>query len=167
MHLPTFSLFMLTVCSGFNGGESFTPIHRLSMARPSQRTIRHATISKTDAPPDTSVFLTPESAKACVDLAGSPVFAYSLERLRSAADACLGFPNAYGLTVRYAMKACPNAAILKYFHSRGIHIDASSGYEVRRAMSAGVPAENISLSSQELPEDFIDLVKMGVKMNAW
>lgn len=132
-----------------------------------QSTACFATVTKTVAPPETSVFLTPESAKACVDLAGSPVFAYSLDRLKDSADACLAFPNAYGLTVRYAMKACPNAAILKYFHSRRIHIDASSGFEVRRAMSAGIPAENISLSSQELPNDFEELVKMGVKINAW
>lgn len=48
----------------------------------------------------------------------------------------------------------------------GIHIDASSGFEVRRAVAAGIPAENISLSSQELPEDFEELVKLGVKINA-
>lgn len=113
-----------------------------------------------------SVFLTPESAKACVDLAGSPVYAYSLEKLEQYADSCLAFPNAYGLTVRFAMKACPNSTILKYFSSRGIHIDASSGYECRRAMAAGIPASNISLSTQELPEDFAELVKMGVKLNA-
>merc|ERR1711966_568038 len=61
---------------------------------------------------------------------------------------------------------CPNGSILKYFASRGICIDASSGFEVRRAMDMGIPAENISLSTQELPEDFADLVKMGVKINA-
>ena len=126
-----------------------------------------ATVEETAAPPGTSVFLTAESAKACTDLAGSPVFAYSLEKLRDSADACLAFPNAYGLTVRYAMKACPNSAILKFFHSKGIHIDASSGFEVKRAMDAGIPAENISLSTQELPDNFADLIKMGVKINAW
>merc|ERR1712032_66694 len=109
---------------------------------------------------------TPETAKACVDKAGSPVYAYSLQKLEEFADACLAFPNKYGLTVRYAMKACPNGSILKYFHSRNIHIDASSGFEVRRAMSAGIPAENISLSTQELPDDFKELVDMGVKLNA-
>jgi len=60
----------------------------------------------------------------------------------------------------------PNKAILQLFSNKGIHIDASSGYEVRRAMSAGIPAENISLSTQELPSDFAELVKMGVKVNA-
>ena len=113
-----------------------------------------------------SEFLTPELAQACVKVAGgTPLYAYSLTKLEQAADACLAFPNAYGLTVRYAMKACPNAAILQYFNSRGIHVDASSGFEVRRAMAAGVPAENISLSSQELPVDFDQLMDMGVKIN--
>jgi diaminopimelate decarboxylase len=167
MHVPSLSLVALTINSVFMSGDSFAPTQRVSTTLSSKSTIHYATLSKTDAPPDTSVFLTAESTKACVDIAGSPVFAYSLSRLRDAADACLAFPNAYGLTVRYAMKACPNAVILKYFNSRGVHIDASSGYEVRRAMSAGVPPENISLSSQELPEDFVDFVKMGVKINAW
>lgn len=34
------------------------------------------------------------------------------------------------------------------FNSLGLHIDASSGYEIDRAMRAGVPASHISLSSQ-------------------
>ncbi|GAX09512.1 diaminopimelate decarboxylase [Fistulifera solaris] len=119
------------------------------------------------ANPTKSVFLTPETAKACIECAGgTPLYAYSLEKLEESANACLAFPNAYGLTVRYAMKACPNSSILKYFSSKGIHIDASSGYEVRRAMAAGIPAEHISLSTQELPADFADLVDLGVKLNA-
>lgn len=119
------------------------------------------------ANPSQSVFLTSETAKACVDAAGSPLYAYSINKLEEFADACLAFPNAYGLTVRYAMKACPNSAVLKFFNKKGIHIDASSGYEVRRAMTAGIPPENISLSTQELPDDFAELVDMGVKLNAW
>ena len=69
--------------------------------------------------PSQSVFLSPETAKACVDSAGSPVYAYSLNKLEEAADDCLAFPNKYGLTVRYAMKACPNSAILQFFHKKG------------------------------------------------
>lgn len=119
------------------------------------------------ANPGKSVFLTPETAKGCIDAAGSPVYAYSVEKLTENADACLAFPNAFGLTVRYAMKASPNSSILKLFNSKNIHIDASSGYEVKRAMAAGIPADHISLSTQELPIDFADLVKLGVKINAW
>lgn len=66
------------------------------------------------------------------------------------------------------MKACPNSSILRFFNKKkGIHLDASSGFEVRRAVAFGVPPEQISLSSQELPEDFVELVEMGVKINAW
>ncbi len=118
--------------------------------------------------PTESVFLTPESAKKCIETAnGTPLYAYSIQKLNENADACLAFPNAYGLTVRYAMKACPNGSILKLFNSKGIHIDASSGFEVRRAVANGIPPENISLSTQELPSDFAELVDMGVKVNAW
>jgi diaminopimelate decarboxylase len=120
------------------------------------------------ANPEKSNFLTAETASACIEIAGgSPLYAYSLEKLGEAADACLAFPSAYGLTVRYAMKSCPNSAILKFFNSKNVHIDASSGYEVRRAISAGIPAENISLSTQELPSDFVELVNLGIKVNAW
>jgi len=94
------------------------------------------------------------------------LYAYSLDKLNQHADSCLAFPNAYGLTVRYAMKACPNKAILQFFNGKGVHIDASSGYEVRRAIAAGIPPENISLSTQELPSDFAELVDMGIKLNA-
>jgi len=153
----TLALASLASCN------AFSPVPQTNAARTAPL---FATVEQTSAPADTSVFLTAESAKACTDLAGSPVFAYSLEKLGASADACLAFPNAYGLTVRYAMKACPNSAILKFFSSKGIHIDASSGFEVKRAMDAGIPAENISLSTQELPDNFADLIKLGVKINA-
>lgn len=68
---------------------------------------------------------------------GTPTYVYDLGRLKEQADKVLAFPNAFGLTVRYAMKASPNAAILKVFRKAGLHIDASSGYEVRRAVKAG------------------------------
>lgn len=133
------------------------------------RTAQSNKISATalNANPTESVFLTAESAKKCIEVAGaSPCYAYSLDKLNENADKCLAFPSAYGLTVRYAMKACPNGTILKLFNKKGIHIDASSGYEVRRAMESGIPAENISLSTQELPSDFAEFMDMGVKVNA-
>lgn len=143
---------------------SFSPAVAFSPASFSSRRSVQTAMSN----PEKSNFLTSETASACIEVAGgSPVYAYSLEKLGEAADACLAFPNAYGLTVRYAMKACPNSSILKFFNSKNIHIDASSGYEVRRAISAGIPAENISLSTQELPSDFVELVNLGIKVNAW
>jgi diaminopimelate decarboxylase len=47
----------------------------------------------------------------------------------------------------------------------GVHIDASSGWEVKRAMAAGFPASHISMSTQELPSDFADLLSQGAIIN--
>ncbi len=64
------------------------------------------------------------------------------------------------------MKASPNAAILKLFNSLGVNFDASSGFEVLRAIKAGVKPQQISLSSQELPQDFQQLIELGIEFNA-
>jgi diaminopimelate decarboxylase len=111
-------------------------------------------------------FLLPDSARQIAAAHGTPCFVYDQATLEAQADAMLGFPNAYGVTVRFAMKACPNASVLKVFANKGLHFDASSGWEVRRALLAGVPADRISLSSQELPEDFPSLLSKGVHVNA-
>jgi diaminopimelate decarboxylase len=103
-------------------------------------------------------FLTPETARAVAAEYGSPAYVYDMATLRTQANAALAFPHPFGLTVRYAMKSAPNAAILRLFHSMGLHIDASSGFEVRRAMAAGFAPEQISLSTQELPDFFMELL---------
>lgn len=110
-------------------------------------------------------FLDQESAESIRQEFGSPVFVYHEATLLAQAEAALAFPNAFGLTVRYAMKACPNAAILRIFNYAGLHFDASSGYELTRATLAGVGTEKISLSTQELPNDFAASVHDGVKIN--
>ena len=111
-------------------------------------------------------FLNPKSCAEIAKKFGTPCFVYSEKGIRASAEETLKFPNAFGLTVRYAMKASPNAAILKIFDSMGLHIDASSGYEVYRALKAGIKPEKICLSSQELPNDFAALHQRGVKINA-
>ena len=82
------------------------------------------------------------------------------------AVAALSFPHAFGLTARYAMKACPNGSILRLITETGMHIDASSGYEVERALKNGIEATRISLSTQELPENFAELISLGISVNA-
>ncbi len=111
-------------------------------------------------------FISAERANELAERFGTPIYVYDEKTLRGNAAACLAFPNAFGLTVRFAMKACPTAAVLKLFHSLGLHFDASSVHEVRRAMLAGVPAEKISLSTQELPADFAEVVRLGIRFNA-
>ena len=111
-------------------------------------------------------FLDYTSAHAVAQNFGTPVYVYDQKTLEANAAAVLAFPNAFGLTARYAMKASPNAAILKIFAQAGLHIDASSGHEVHRAMAAGIAAEKISLSAQELPEDLGELLDAGIQLNA-
>lgn len=115
---------------------------------------------------DKARFLEQATASKIKEMVGTPVFVYDEKTLVDQAKKALAFPNAYGLTTRYAMKSSPNAAILKLFHSMGLHFDASSGYEVHRAMRAGVPASHISLSSQEFPHDFQELYGVGCRFNA-
>ena len=111
-------------------------------------------------------FLDEPTARSIADQFGSPVYVYDQAILLANATAALNFPNVYGLTVRYAMKAAPSAAILQLFNNAGLHIDASSGYEVRRAIAAGYAPSAISLSAQELPSDFAKLYELGISINA-
>jgi diaminopimelate decarboxylase len=111
-------------------------------------------------------FLDYTTAHTLSDSFGTPIYVYDQKSLEANANAVLKFPNAFGLTARYAMKASPNGAILKVFAKAGLHIDASSGHEVHRAMAAGIPARHISLSAQELPIDLPNLLDSGIQLNA-
>lgn len=115
---------------------------------------------------EVSRFLTPTLAENIRQQYGTPVYVYDEKTLTNQALTALQFPNLYGLKVRYAMKASPNAAILQLFHRLGLNFDASSGFEVRRAILAGVSPQDISLSSQELPQDFKELIELGIEFNA-
>ncbi len=97
---------------------------------------------------------------------GTPIYVYSQRLLEEQADKALAFPNAYGLLVRYAMKANPNANILRIFRDKGIAIDASSGYEVHRAIRAGIKPKNILLTSQIIPHNLKGLIDEGMGYNA-
>ena len=107
-----------------------------------------------------------DQAREVASKFGTPAYVYDEATLKRQAQAALEFPNAFGLTVRFAMKALPNAAVLQTFDRMGLHIDASSGFEVRRAVAAGIAPERISLSSQEIPVDLDELLQLGIKFNA-
>lgn len=111
-------------------------------------------------------FLDFAGAQAVAKLCGTPAYVYDLGRLRQQVRTALAFPAPFGLTVRYAMKAAPNASLLRFFDGCGLHFDASSGHEVHRLFAAGIPADKISLSSQELPVDFAELRRSGVHLHA-
>jgi diaminopimelate decarboxylase len=95
---------------------------------------------------------------------GTPLLVYDESSLKKYASDTLNVPNVSGLTVRYSMKANSHSAILQIFDSIGIHIDASSYFEVKRAINAGISPEKIMLTSQTvLPKAFIrEVVEQGV-----
>ena len=110
-------------------------------------------------------FLTYENLEEIQMEFGTPSFVYDEATLRTNARTVLNFPNAFGLFPRYAMKAAPTAAILRIFNEEGLGIDASSVHEVERAVRAGFGTESISLSTQELADDFIYWAQDGIRVN--
>jgi len=105
---------------------------------------------------------------------------YSEEIIRENGAKILKFPRHFDFQARFAMKALPTKAILHIVHDLGFHIDASSGYEVERALLSGIPPHHISLSTQvkknlfscsysnyhqELPLNFGEYHEKGVEIN--
>ncbi len=113
-----------------------------------------------------SRFLTKHKAFEIAENFSTPCYVYDENSLIAQAKKALAFPNAFGITVRFAMKASSNKNILKLFNSLGLKIDASSAYEVKRAMLAGIKGEDISLSSQQLPDNLKEIIESGAKYNA-
>ena len=87
------------------------------------------------------------------DVFGTPVYVYDENTLLKRCHECLNMPNAYGLTVRFAMKANSNRSLLRLISAAGLHFDASSLNEVIRANTAGIPYNYIMLTSQEVYEN--------------
>ena len=111
-------------------------------------------------------FLSPDRVRAIRREFGTPVFVYDQTALEAQARRVLAFPHAFGLTARYAMKACPTGAVIRVLTAAGLHIDASSGYEAERALRVGVSPERIQITGQETPADLGTLVGKGVLFNA-
>ncbi len=78
---------------------------------------------------------------------GTPVYVYSratLERhARVFREALAGLPGAH---VAFAVKSNPNLAVLKVMQREGLGADVVSGGELKRALAAGMPAEDIVFS---------------------
>ncbi len=109
-----------------------------------------------------------KTATALAEQFGTPLFVYDEAKLKTSAQSTLAFEAPFGLTVRYAMKANPNRNILRLFNALGIHIDASSSFEALRALEAGLPGDQILLTSQEVPSSdrLKALHEKGVQYNA-
>jgi len=113
-----------------------------------------------------TLFLTSEQAAEVRARFGTPSYVYSRSILAAAARQALAFPAPYGFTLRYAMKANPSLGVLSVFRSLGLHIDASSDFEVERAMRAGFAPEQIQLTSQMPSRRLAEFVTRGMLYNA-
>jgi diaminopimelate decarboxylase len=111
-------------------------------------------------------FLSADEVRTTARDHGTPVYVYDEATLRDKATQVLAFPNAYGLTARYAMKALPTAAVVQVLTDAGLSIDASSGFEAERALRAGVAPEKIQITAQELPRNLKELIDKGILFNA-
>jgi diaminopimelate decarboxylase len=115
---------------------------------------------------DPAPFLTPELAAEVRERFGTPCYVYDRVALEAAARAALAFPAPFGFTLRYAMKANPSRGILRLFRELGLHIDASSDFEVERAIQAGFAPGEIQLTSQMPSRRLAEHVRRGVLFNA-
>jgi diaminopimelate decarboxylase len=111
-------------------------------------------------------FLTAAKAAEVRERFGTPCYVYDRAALERTARQLLALKTPHGLTVRYAMKANPSREILVLFRDLGLHIDASSDWEVERALRAGFTADRIQLSSQMPSTRLAEHVRRGVLLNA-
>ena len=114
----------------------------------------------------TGPFLSAEQAALVRERFGTPCYVYDRATLEAAAREALAFPAPFGLTVRYAMKANPSHGILALFRDLGLHVDASSDWEVERALRVGFPAGAIQLTAQMPSRWLAEHLRRGVVFNA-
>lgn len=100
------------------------------------------------------------------DRFGTPLYVYHAEKIKEQYEKLAsGFSNVNSRFF-FACKALTNINILKYIHSLGCGIDCSSINEVKLALYAGVPAEQILYTSNGIGFDEIEeAVKNGVHVN--
>ena len=94
---------------------------------------------------------------------GTPFHIYDGNAIRSNAREMLdAFSWSDGFINYFAVKALPNANILRILASEGFGADCSSLPELLLAEEAGIPGERIMFSSNDTPDDeFEKALEMG------
>ena len=95
--------------------------------------------------------LTSEKVVKAAQQFATPFYLYDEAVIIQKCRDVLEMPNAYGLKVHYAMKANGGKALLQLISQQGLGIDASSINEVKRAFMAGIPYDQIMLTTQDVP----------------
>lgn len=101
---------------------------------------------------------------------GTPIYLHDQQFIENSCQQLLNMPNAFGLHVRYAMKANSDRTVLRIVTNKGLDIDCSSLDEAARAFAAGIPYTRMMLTTQEVPmgEEHAELeqmMKSGLKYN--
>lgn len=78
----------------------------------------------------------------------TPCYIYSERSIVEAYKRLVAMDSAYGIEVKYAMKANSNRTILKIIKDLGGKIDASSLNEAKRAIMAGFKPGDITYTTQ-------------------
>ena len=107
-----------------------------------------------------------DTARALAARFGTPAYVYDEATLAAFAAEVLAFEAPFGLTARYASKANTSRAVIRLFDRLGLHFDASTTWEARRVVAAGVDPRKVQLTAQMLGEGLDDLVRAGVRVTA-
>jgi diaminopimelate decarboxylase len=92
---------------------------------------------------------------------GTPLYVYDLDVVRARVDALRGFD-----VIRYAQKANPNLAVLRFLRTLGVEVDAVSAGELHRALAAGFPEEAIHFTADLFDHAALDLIaRHAVRVN--
>ena len=105
-------------------------------------------------------------ARAVAERFGTPCYVYDEATLTSLARLVTGFGAPFGLVPRFAVKANSCRAVLRIFDAAGLSFDASTVWEARRIVAAGLAASKVQLTTQYLADDFADLVRQGARVTA-
>jgi diaminopimelate decarboxylase len=123
-------------------------------------------MASTVSPPSGPLFLSAAQAAEVRARFGTPCYVYDRRTLEATARTVLAFPAPFGFTLRYAMKANPSGGVLALFRDLGLHVDASSDFEVERALRVGFKPDTIQLTSQMPSRRLADHLGRGVLYNA-
>jgi diaminopimelate decarboxylase len=101
---------------------------------------------------------------------GTPVYLHDQAYIENSCEQLLNMPNAYGLHVRFAMKANSDRTVLRVVTNKGLDLDCSSINEAARAFAAGVPYARMMLTTQEVPSgeeraELEEMIRAGLKYN--
>ena len=97
---------------------------------------------------------------------GTPVYVYHAEKIKEQYEKLVAGFSTVDTKFFYACKALTNINILKYIDSLGFGIDCSSVNEVKLAVHAGIPKEQILYTSNGVSFEEIDEVaKTGAHIN--